>query len=389
MGLRCSLLGCDFGEPTIENEREERGSEVVLTVTEYEECTRCGARNVISENTGVTSLAAEPAVAGEDEDEAGTDADAGAGVDADTAAGDEHPSSEPADGTTTTVSADDSVDETAAALAATESTEDPESIAPGHPVDIEPASAPPVDSGSDTETDGESESKSESEPEPEPEPESDIPTDEHGNPITDDAEILEDTEPDGDSGRAHGEWPDVSDVGQSPDEASDPAGWPAERGDINGGIDANANDDDATAHEADDDNVSFNHDPDDMPEEAVELSYHDSGEPEDDAIIVDADTGAGSDPDPPTESTTTAPSGASETAPSRSDPSTPSQTGIESAQSAPVPGESSTDPRKPTQFHCPACSFTAPGTRSSLRPGDICPECKRGYLGERELESGR
>jgi len=59
MGVRCSLFGCDYGDSEIEREREERGSEVVMTVREYETCSRCGNTRVISENTGVTSLAAE------------------------------------------------------------------------------------------------------------------------------------------------------------------------------------------------------------------------------------------------------------------------------------------------------------------------------------------
>jgi hypothetical protein len=33
---------------------------------------------------------------------------------------------------------------------------------------------------------------------------------------------------------------------------------------------------------------------------------------------------------------------------------------------------------------CPECDNTAPAKGSSLRPGDICPECRRGYLVERE-----
>lgn len=56
MGVRCSLFGCAYGDSDIEREREERGREVVLTVREYEVCTRCGDTRVISENTGVTSL---------------------------------------------------------------------------------------------------------------------------------------------------------------------------------------------------------------------------------------------------------------------------------------------------------------------------------------------
>ena len=55
MGLRC-LLGHDYGESHTEREREERGDELVVTVTEVEECTRCGDTRVVSENTEVTSL---------------------------------------------------------------------------------------------------------------------------------------------------------------------------------------------------------------------------------------------------------------------------------------------------------------------------------------------
>lgn len=33
---------------------------------------------------------------------------------------------------------------------------------------------------------------------------------------------------------------------------------------------------------------------------------------------------------------------------------------------------------------CPRCGYTAPSLESSLRPGDICPDCGMGYLTERE-----
>ena len=55
MGIRC-LLGHDFGDPELEREREEQGDEVVVTVSEQQTCTRCGATKVVSENTEVTSL---------------------------------------------------------------------------------------------------------------------------------------------------------------------------------------------------------------------------------------------------------------------------------------------------------------------------------------------
>ncbi|XVH30457.1 DUF7093 family protein [Haloferacaceae archaeon DSL9] len=36
-----------------------------------------------------------------------------------------------------------------------------------------------------------------------------------------------------------------------------------------------------------------------------------------------------------------------------------------------------------TEFFCPECDLTRPTGASSIRPGDICPECRRGYISER------
>lgn len=61
MGLRCSLMGHDFGEVEVDRTREERGSEVIVTITEFERCRRCGTTTVVSENTEVTTTdAASP-----------------------------------------------------------------------------------------------------------------------------------------------------------------------------------------------------------------------------------------------------------------------------------------------------------------------------------------
>lgn len=68
MGLRCSVLGHDYGDPEVEREREERGSELVVSVTEFQECTRCGDTIVISENTEVTPSEPTSASAGPDEE---------------------------------------------------------------------------------------------------------------------------------------------------------------------------------------------------------------------------------------------------------------------------------------------------------------------------------
>jgi hypothetical protein len=55
MGLRCTVIGHDHGEPQRVEEREDRGDELVVTVREYRECRRCGHRKTISENTEVRS----------------------------------------------------------------------------------------------------------------------------------------------------------------------------------------------------------------------------------------------------------------------------------------------------------------------------------------------
>ena len=56
MGLRC-LIGHDYGGIETSRDRRERGSEVVVTVREYRECSRCGHRRVLSENKEVTAKA--------------------------------------------------------------------------------------------------------------------------------------------------------------------------------------------------------------------------------------------------------------------------------------------------------------------------------------------
>ncbi|WP_338727114.1 hypothetical protein [Haladaptatus sp. DJG-WS-42] len=56
MSLKCSLLGHRYGELEVEREREERGSEVVVTVREVEVCDRCGNTQIRSEAKEVTTM---------------------------------------------------------------------------------------------------------------------------------------------------------------------------------------------------------------------------------------------------------------------------------------------------------------------------------------------
>ena len=40
-----------------------------------------------------------------------------------------------------------------------------------------------------------------------------------------------------------------------------------------------------------------------------------------------------------------------------------------------------------TELHCPNCATAHAAASSSLRPGDVCPDCRKGYLAERAAES--
>jgi hypothetical protein len=78
MSIKCSVLGHSFGDTDVTREREEDGSEVIITVTETETCTRCGETRVVSENKEVTTLETPSDIVAEDseEDEPAETADA-------------------------------------------------------------------------------------------------------------------------------------------------------------------------------------------------------------------------------------------------------------------------------------------------------------------------
>ncbi|MDQ2051085.1 hypothetical protein RBH26_11395 [Natronolimnohabitans sp. A-GB9] len=334
MALRCSLLGHDYGDAEVEHEREERGSEVVVTVQEFEECARCGDRNVISENTEVRSISTEADVDSfpDAEREAEpTDSDAV-----------EPPTDEPVepDVDGTTVEFDEG--ETDAELIDADA-DSPATGASG--TETRTATA-----GADDDDD-----------------EFDVPTDENGEPVTDDGEILDDDETAIDRDRGHGEWPDSDDVGPPVDAETEPTEWP----------DA---DDPATATAATTD--SELEDPAD-PDEPIT----------DDAIVLEDDTGSmesgvAADARSMTAAQSNETDGDALEAEPRSEPAETDDTtgsGIERATTAPEPGQDDASRKGvPTEFYCPNCNYVAAGDRSSLRAGDICPECRKGYLGERD-----
>ena len=350
MVLRCSLLGHDYGEAEVEREREERGSEVVVTVQEYEECVRCGERNVISENTEITSLSLQTdanSLPTEPEPEPDTTAAA------DTEAADsiETPPDVAAETDETAVIDNDDAE----FIDADESEDDAEFI------DADPSEDDAEFIHDEAET-TESTTQPSAADTSEAKDGVDVPTDEHGEPVTDDGEILEETdETDTDRDREHGEWPDSEDVGPPVGSETTPAGWPDDESDTDEAATTTASTVDAVDAEVTDDAVVLEDDTDGVGSES--------------AAAADART-----------VTTEPPAADTQLEADDEQPETDAGSGIKRATSAPAPGESGGTAREgvPTEFYCPQCEFAAPGTRSSLRTGDICPDCRKGYLSERE-----
>lgn len=266
MGLRC-LIGHDFGTPQTTRATRERGNEVVVTVREYRECTRCGYQRIISENKEVT------AVPSEEPEEAPADEFQGA-------------------------------ETTSAAGAA----------------DFEVPSA-----GSSGGLGGREEITAEE----------------------DDGIILED-EP-AQASRGHGEWP-----ADHPEETADDAdgtdgdSW-SDRGPADTGFDAEPTGED-------DDSVAVHGNP---PAEDPDRPADVGGAGGDDADgeIIDAEA------------------------------HTVGDEGTDADRPGKFAGQPDTRPdNRDTEFVCPECGETWPTVDASLRPGDICPRCREGYLAEQVVQ---
>ena len=416
MGLRC-LLGHDFGDAEIEREREEDGDEMVVTIREIETCRRCGAERIISENKEVTSIRTaeelgletdegdasaappnqadavtsetagesdptgdsetadegDPAAAGQadtaDRDDAAGQADsaaAGATADADSTAGSSTADAGPAADASST--ADEEFDDPDVDDGVILSEEDEQR---GHgewpEAEQEGGSAAPQ-SGSEAEPDSENVNQGEGtqpsagvDADAEAAPEADDQADEQPSVADgedDDVEILDadddasdaidsatnDTRSTPDS--------DATDsaagmAGSAADEADEAAAWP-DHGGEDEGFDAEI---------AGDEDVSFSGNsltPDveaDAP--GADAEY----------VETDGDTGRDST-DRVAEATR----------------QTDVDTGIAREGAATVDLSEVDDD---AEFYCPNCGLSRGSGNSSMRPGDICPECRKGYIAER------
>lgn len=258
MSLRCSLLGHEYGESEIERDREERGNEVVLSVTELERCVRCGNARVISENTEVTQRSPR------------RKPDAS-----------ESPS-EP-----------DSRGSFSGANAAPSSTAETRS-------DAGVGSDRNVDFAADDDAGG--------------------------------AELLETNEGDDRSRRESGSWPEHDGESAATDASKE---WPSLEDDDEG-FDASVPDGESTT-------VEFGGGLTPQADQGAEILRGESSrdEEDDDVEFVRSETSFAPD------------------------------------RTVEIEGE--------TELYCPGCDASDLDDRESLRAGDICPVCRRGYLAEREL----
>lgn len=333
MGLKCSLVGHDLGAPETERDREERGDEVVVTIREVRRCNRCDAERVVSESTEVRPVRSAPdSVAGEDTD---TDGDGEAGG-----------------STGDTAAADTGADTDTGSEAGSSATTGPAEPADGPPDPAEsPEPAVERVAGEGPDPTGDQEPVGDAEAAADPE--------------TDDAVILEDDEPEPEPERDPGEWPDAEDTRLEDDEPATPTA--------------------EAVREATDEAGSGGHAPTDGPEAESE-----SDADADPDAADQPDLGSGAWPDPQDGADegydATAPGdGAADTdddgemiAAAEGDAGGAVEAGGGSTAAAgagPAPAAG--------VLVCPSCGFEEPSRGSSHRGGDVCPDCKRGYLSER------
>ena len=321
MSLRCSLLGHTYGETELEREREEQGSEVVVTVREFEECERCGNQNVVSENKEVTALRspAPDLESAESEADAGTDSDAGVAPGTGEVA-DEAISAGGDDAEILTDSPDDGrasePDDVTIGTTSSGETETGTTDSGTSDVTAEAASADDYESQSAADDDG---------------------------------VILDDDDASSDDGeRRPGEWPaadtpDPSDADEGgftewPDVGREDEGFDAEPGggsadvEFGGGL---------------------------TPESAPEVDGNETEEVE----FVNAE-------------------GDALRAREAEDSKPELSSGISAGAEAPSLSGPAGDVDVDAEFVCPECDYRASVAGSSLRAGDICPECGRGYLAQ-------
>jgi hypothetical protein len=384
MGLRC-LLGHDFGDAEIEREREEDGNEMVVTIREVKTCERCGEQRVLSENKEVTSIRTpgevgieegstegdrsgvsgpaetggtpEPGAPSDPAGDSPADASDGPGARREDAAGDpfggeaetadridaasagaEADAGGPEASSTNGDDGDAAAEPTAHVEAAEEEFEAPRSAEEDDGVILDDDESTPRDRsvgvadepGTDVELD-------------DPSTDVDVATDAVEAEEEDDAEFID---AEADSGTDDGPvpWPEHDDVAPEEDETVHEE-WPTPAGEDEG----------------------FDAEPDDGT--PADVTFGGGLTPETDEI-----------PDRTTDEAAAAANGETTFV----DDGESADEEFVRAQGRTVELQTSA-PDVDTEYYCPNCETTWPATDSSMRAGDICRKCRRGYVAEREL----
>lgn len=423
MGFKCRLFGHTYGNPEVERSRKEEGDEVVVTIRNVKRCERCGDEKMVNQTKEVTSVRS-PEEVGLDTSDASSTApgpsdasdptpdpsrpgEATGNDDGESPVTPVDPGSEPpsATGPAATPDPEASVDATVGpddgAVAADDTTAAPQD---GRGVDDHPNPAdslePPADRDDDAAVEAvegataadASDAADRTDASPTEESADAEATDDgwrtgsnewddvNPDPDVDDAVILDA----GETQRDEVQWPEESDATADPD-APEQAATDAEIIDADastaGPAEATAGgwpeheDTDAAgnwpAHDTADEGYSA------APNGDVDADFGGSGLPPEvnggapqDPAAVDGIAAGGAD------------SGAVERPAADSDTGTDPEFGEGFVRA----GDSTTGdvPADRVEFYCPNCGHARAAGASSVRAGDICPECKRGYIAERE-----
>jgi hypothetical protein len=333
MGLTCRLLGHVYGEPELEREREEKGDEVVVTIRELQVCERCGAEHLVSENKEVTSIRTlsevgldEPPVASSPETP-GADASAA-----------DAPSVRTGSNAETGASADGDAASHIPEAEPDAAVGDAEVAADAEEEEFEPRDPEEDDAiilGDDEDERDPTQWPEETDADPAAaaaeDPPGNVPRDADGEPVTDDAELIDaDAASESEPERGHGEWPAHE---TAADEGGVDAPWPEHTAEDEG-FDAEPSD----GSPAD---VSFGGGL------APETNGHAASLGRSDGIVSATNDGF-------------------------------ARAENRAELEADVPDDR-------VEFYCPNCDHARTAGASSMRAGDICPECRKGYIAERQL----
>ena len=440
MGLKCRLFGHTYGNPEVERSRKEEGDEVVVTIRNVKRCERCGDEKMVNQTKEVTSVRTPEEVGLDAAEDGAATPNAASGGDGDPATGPESPvtpvESEPTPAAGPTPDLDAAADATVGGD--TEPTVETPNEFPGGGVDDSTAVDPVEDTvdarpesgdhpGADGEWDedavveepDEQAGGAPDEPDAQPgtaasepsaadgpdesleaesdegwETGSDDWDDVDPDPDVDDAVILDageterdevqwpeepDADPESATDTVDPETPQTADERRTTDAEIIDAG---EAGAESGGGSAGGwpdHDDTRAAdgwpdHEGADEGYSATPNGDVDTEFAGNgLTPEVNGGAPDDPAAVDGITVGGG-----------AAEGARADAGTDSDAEPGSDTGT--GEGFVRAGESTADdvPADRVEFYCPNCGHARVAGASSIRAGDICPECKQGYIAERE-----